>query len=146
MLNDSELAELEDVARRCRRDIVRMTHKAGSGHPGGSLSAIDALVVLYLRHMRVRPEDPLWHERDMFFLSKGHCTPAYYAAMAARGYVPHEELLTFRAMGSRLQGHPSNTHLPGVDSSSGSLGQGLSLANGAALAARYEGLGRATTS
>ena len=141
MLNDSELAELEDVARRCRRDIVRMTHKAGSGHPGGSLSAIDALVVLYLRHMRVRPEDPLWHERDMFFLSKGHCTPAYYAAMAARGYVPHEELLTFRAMGSRLQGHPSNTHLPGVDSSSGSLGQGLSLANGAALAARYEGLG-----
>ena len=97
MLNDSELAELEDVARRCRRDIVRMTHKAGSGHPGGSLSAIDALVVLYLRHMRVRPEDPLWHERDMFFLSKGHCTPAYYAAMAARGYVPHEELLTFRA-------------------------------------------------
>ena len=140
MLNDSELAELEDVARRCRRDIVRMTHKAGSGHPGGSLSAIDALVVLYLRHMRVRPEDPLWHERDMFFLSKGHCTPAYYAAMAARGYVPHEELLTFRAMGSRLQGHPSNTHLPGVDSSSGSLGQGLSLANGAALAARYEGL------
>ena len=140
MLNDQELAELEDVARQCRRDIVRMTHKAGSGHPGGSLSAIDALVVLYLRHMRVRPREPLWHGRDMFFLSKGHCTPAYYAVLAARGYLPHEELLTFRAMGSRLQGHPSNTHLPGVDSSSGSLGQGLSIANGAALAARYEGL------
>ena len=90
--------------------------------------------------MRVRPREPLWHGRDMFFLSKGHCTPAYYAVMAARGYLPHEELLTFRAMGSRLQGHPSNTHLPGVDSSSGSLGQGLSIANGAALAARYEGL------
>ena len=102
MLNDQELAELEDVARQCRRDIVRMTHKAGSGHPGGSLSAIDALVVLYLRHMRVRPQEPLWHERDMFFLSKGHCTPAYYAVMAARGYFPREELLTFRALGTRL--------------------------------------------
>jgi len=135
MLNDQELTELKDVARQCRRDIVRMTHKAGSGHPGGSLSAIDALVVLYLRHMRVRPQEPLWHERDMFFLSKGHCTPAYYAVMAARGYFPREELLTFRALGTRLQGHPSNTHLPGVDSSSGSLGQGLSVANGAALAA-----------
>jgi len=134
MLNDQELTELKDVARQCRRDIVRMTHKAGSGHPGGSLSAIAALVVLYLRHMRVRPQEPLWHERDMFFLSKGHCTPAYYAVMAARGYFPREELLTFRALGTRLQGHPSNTHLPGVDSSSGSLGQGLSVANGAALA------------
>lgn len=141
MLTESELIELQDVARQCRRDIVRMTHAAGSGHPGGSLSAIDALVVLYLRHLNVRPQDPLWHERDMFILSKGHCTPAYYAVMAARGFFPREELQTFRALGTRLQGHPSNTHLPGVDSSSGSLGQGLSVANGAALAARHEGLG-----
>ncbi|WP_127843072.1 transketolase [Actinomyces wuliandei] len=140
MLNDQELEEMRRVARQCRRDIVLMTHKAGSGHPGGSLSAIDVLVVLYLRHMRIRPKEPLWRERDMFFLSKGHCTPAYYAAMAARGLIAHEELMTFRAMRTRLQGHPSNTHLPWVDSSSGSLGQGLSVANGAALAARHDGV------
>ena len=141
MLTDQDRQELRDIARQCRRDIVRMTHKAGSGHPGGSLSAIDALVVLYLRHMDVDPSDPLRHDRDMFILSKGHCTPAYYAVMAARGYFPREELMTFRAMHTRLQGHPSNAHLPAADSSSGSLGQGLSIANGAALAARLEGLG-----
>lgn len=140
MLTDNELKELEVLARQCRRDIVRMTHRAGSGHPGGSLSAIDVLVVLYMRHLRVRTEDPLWRERDMFFLSKGHCTPAYYAAMAARGFFPREELMTFRAMHTRLQGHPSNTHLPGIDSSSGSLGQGLSVANGAAIAAKHDHL------
>ncbi|WP_223912301.1 transketolase [Actinomyces capricornis] len=139
MMNDAQLQELEDIARQCRRDIVRMTNKAGSGHPGGSLSAIDALVVLYFRHLNIRPEEPMWPQRDMFFLSKGHCTPAYYTAMSARGYFPREELMTFREMHTRLQGHPSNTHLPGVDSSSGSLGQGLSLANGAALAARHDG-------
>lgn len=140
MLTDEELSQLTDVARQCRRDIVRMTNKAGSGHPAGSLSAIDALVVLYLHHLRVRPEEPDWRERDQFFLSKGHCTPAYYAAMAARGFFPREELMTFRALPTRLQGHPSNTHLPGVDSSSGSLGQGLSVANGAAIAAKHDGL------
>lgn len=140
MLNDEEVTELEETAKQCRRDIVRMTHKAGSGHPGGSLSAIDALLVLYMKHLRVRPEDPHWRERDMFILSKGHCTPAYYSALAVRGYLPREELMTFRAMGSRLQGHPSNTHLPGIDISSGSLGQGLSVANGAAMAARLDGI------
>lgn len=140
MLKDEELAELLEQAKECRRYIVKMTNHAGSGHPGGSLSAIDFLVVLYMKYLNVRPEEPLWHERDMFFLSKGHCTPAYYSAMAARGFFDKEELMTFRDLHTRLQGHPSNTHLPGVDSSSGSLGQGLSLANGAALAAKGEGL------
>lgn len=139
MMTEDEVRDLEEKARECRRDIVRMTNAAGSGHPGGSLSAIDALLVLYMRHLRVRPEDPYWNDRDMFFLSKGHCTPAYYTAMATRGYFPRDELMTFRAIGSRLQGHPSNSHLPGVDISSGSLGQGLSVCNGAALAARLDG-------
>lgn len=138
MLNDEEVVELEEIAKEGRRSILKMTHKAGSGHPAGSMSAIDTLTVLYEKHMRVRPEEPRWPERDMFFLSKGHCTPAYYAALAARGYLPTEELMTFRALGSRLQGHPSNSHLDAVDISSGSLGQGLSIANGAALAARMD--------
>lgn len=139
MLTDEEVKELEDLAKQNRRDIVRMVHHAGSGHPGGSLSAIDALTVLYMKHLRVRPEDPAWQDRDMFFLSKGHCTPAYYTAMASRGFLPREELMTFRDMHTRLQGHPSNAHLPGVDISSGSLGQGLSVCNGAALAAKIDG-------
>ena len=138
MVDTQELEKLQGIARQCRRDIVKMVHHAGSGHPAGSLSAIDILVVLYFRHMNIRTEEPQWRERDMFFLSKGHCTPAYYSALAARGYFDHDELMTFRDMGTRLQGHPSNTHLECVDSSSGSLGQGLSLANGAALAAKYD--------
>ena len=89
----------------CRRDIVKMVHHAGSGHPAGSLSAIDILVVLYFRHMNIRTEEPQWRERDMFFLSKGHCTPAYYSVLAARGYFEHDELMTFRDLGTRLQGH-----------------------------------------
>lgn len=139
MLTDDEVRELEDLVRQNRRDIVRMVHHAGSGHPGGSLSAIEALTVLYMKHLRVRTEQPDWPERDMFFLSKGHCTPGYYTAMASRGFFPREELMTFRDLETRLQGHPSNAHLPGVDISSGSLGQGLSVCNGAALAARLDG-------
>ncbi|EGF56274.1 transketolase [Actinomyces sp. oral taxon 170] len=138
MVDTQELEKLQGIARQCRRDIVKMVHHAGSGHPAGSLSAIDILVVLYFRHMNIRTEEPQWRERDMFFLSKGHCTPAYYSVLAARGYFDHDELMTFRDLGTRLQGHPSNTHLECVDSSSGSLGQGLSLANGAALAAKYD--------
>jgi transketolase subunit A len=137
MVDTQELEKLQGIAQQCRRDIVKMVHHAGSGHPAGSLSAIDILVVLYFRHMNIRTEEPQWRERDMFFLSKGHCTPAYYSVLAARGYFDHDELMTFRDLGTRLQGHPSNTHLECVDSSSGSLGQGLSLANGAALAAKY---------
>ena len=138
MVDTQELEKLQGIAQQCRRDIVKMVHHAGSGHPAGSLSAIDILIVLYFRHMNIRTEEPQWRERDMFFLSKGHCTPAYYSTLAARGYFDHDELMTFRDMGTRLQGHPSNTHLECVDSSSGSLGQGLSLANGAALAAKYD--------
>lgn len=139
-MKQEEVAELQKIALECRRDIVRMVHHAGSGHPGGSLSAIDVLVVLYMRHMRIRLNEPHWRERDMFFLSKGHCTPAYYAALSARGFFPRSELMTFRDMNTRLQGHPSNTHLDCVDASSGSLGQGLSIANGAALEAKFDKL------
>ena len=139
-LKQEEIESLEQTALECRRDIVRMVHQAGSGHPAGSLSAIDVLVVLYMKYMRVRTSEPHWHGRDMFFLSKGHCTPAYYAAMSARGFFPREELMTFRDMHTRLQGHPSNLHLDCVDASSGSLGQGLSVANGAALAAKHDGM------
>ena len=139
-LKQEEIESLEQTALECRRDIVRMVHHAGSGHPAGSLSAIDVLVVLYMKYMRVRTSEPHWHGRDMFFLSKGHCTPAYYAAMSARGFFPREELMTFRDMHTRLQGHPSNLHLDCVDTSSGSLGQGLSVANGAALVAKHDGM------
>ena len=139
-LKQEEIESLEQTALECRRDIVRMVHHAGSGHPAGSLSAIDVLLVLYMKYMRVRTSEPHWHGRDMFFLSKGHCTPAYYAAMSARGFFPREELMTFRDMHTRLQGHPSNLHLDCVDASSGSLGQGLSVANGAALAAKHDGM------
>lgn len=139
-LKQEEIESLEQTALECRCDIVRMVHHAGSGHPAGSLSAIDVLVVLYMKYMRVRTNEPHWHGRDMFFLSKGHCTPAYYAAMSARGFFPREELMTFRDMHTRLQGHPSNLHLDCVDASSGSLGQGLSVANGAALAAKHDGM------
>ena len=139
-LKQEEIESLEQTALECRRDIVRMVHHAGSGHPAGSLSAIDVLVVLYMKYMRVRTSEPHWHGRDMFFLSKGHCTPAYYAAMSARGFFPREELMTFRDMHTRLQGHPSNLHLDCVDASSGSLGQGLSVAYGAALAAKHDGM------
>lgn len=139
-MKQEEIESLEQTALECRRDIVRMVHHAGSGHPAGSLSAIDVLVVLYMKYMRVRTSEPHWHGRDMFFLSKGHCTPAYYAAMSARGFFPREELMTFRDMHTRLQGHPSNLHLDCVDASSGSLGQGLSVANGAALAAKHDGM------
>ena len=139
-LKQEEIESLEQTALECRRDIVRMVHHAGSGHPAGSLSAIDVLLVLYMKYMRVRTSEPHWHGRDMFILSKGHCTPAYYAAMSARGFFPREELMTFRDMHTRLQGHPSNLHLDCVDASSGSLGQGLSVANGAALAAKHDGM------
>ena len=139
-LKQEEIESLEQTALECSRDIVRMVHHAGSGHPAGSLSAIDVLLVLYMKYMRVRTSEPHWHGRDMFFLSKGHCTPAYYAAMSARGFFPREELMTFRDMHTRLQGHPSNLHLDCVDASSGSLGQGLSVANGAALVAKRDGM------
>jgi transketolase len=114
-----------------------MTHKAGSGHPGGSLSATDVLVTLYFRWLRVDPRKPAWEDRDRFVLSKGHCSPAMYAVLAERGFFPRSELDGFRKMGRLLQGHV-DIGVPGVDFSAGSLGQGLSFANGAALGLRMD--------
>ncbi len=131
--------DLLDVTNRMRAHIIRMTAAAGSGHPGGSLSATDIIATLYFRHMRVDPANPEWEDRDRFVLGKGHAAPALYAALALRGFFPEEELLTLRRLGSRLQGHPCRSETPGVDMSTGSLGQGLSIANGMALAGRVSG-------
>ncbi len=133
--------QLQAVARRVRRHIVRMTAEAGSGHPGGSLSATDILVALFFRILRHDPANPHWPERDRFVLSKGHATPGYYAVLAEAGYFPVEELLTFRRLGSRLQGHSVMATPPGVEMSAGSLGMGLSFSLGLALAARLDGQG-----
>ncbi|MFP4169808.1 MAG: transketolase [Methanomassiliicoccales archaeon] len=136
---DDEIAELERTANEIRKHVLRMTHAAGSGHPGGSLSCADVLTALYFKVMNHRPQDPGWPERDRLVLSKGHAAPAYYAALAESGYFPVSELLTLRKLGSRLQGHPSRSRTPGVEMSTGSLGQGLSVANGMALAAKLNG-------
>lgn len=133
------IAALEKKATRYRMEIVEMLAEAGSGHPGGSLSAIDLVSALYHGKLRQRPAEPGWPERDRFVLSKGHGVPALYVVMADLGYFPREELWTLRKLGSRLQGHPSVTSLPGLEGSTGSLGQGLSMAQGMALAARLDG-------
>ena len=118
------------------------THSAKSGHPGGSLSIAEVLSFLYFREMRVDPANPAWPERDRLVLSKGHAAPALYAALAERGFFPAEELTTLRKIGSRLQGHPNMNTVPGVDMSTGSLGQGISAACGMALGAKVK-IGRA---
>ena len=135
---DPSIEELESIAQRLRRNIVKMTFTAGSGHPGGSLSEIDILTVLYFKVMRINPKAPLWDARDRFILSKAHACPGLYAVLAARGYFEEEELWTFRKVNSRLQGH-AHIMTPGVEMSSGSLGQGLSFGIGCALAARIDG-------
>jgi transketolase len=122
-----------------RQQIVQMITTAGSGHPGGSLSIADVMTVLYFQAMQIDPSRPDWPERDRLVLSKGHAAPALYAALALRGYFPLEELSTLRKLGSRLQGHPDRKKLPGVEMSTGSLGQGLSVANGMALGLRLQG-------
>ena len=131
--------DLANVTKRMRAHIVTMLAAAGSGHPGGSLSATDVIASLYFKHMNIDPENPGWEDRDRFVLCKGHAAPALYAALAIRGFFPEDELITIRKLGSRLQGHPSMDHTPGVDMSTGSLGQGLSVANGMALAGRIDG-------
>lgn len=133
------IENLKAICRDVRADIVKMTAAAGSGHPGGSLSSVELLTALYFNVLNHRPEDPHWPERDRFILSKGHVCPVLYSVMARTGYFPVEELMTLRKFGSRLQGHPSYKALPGLESSSGSLGQGLSIANGLALAAKLDG-------
>ena len=130
--------DLAAVCKRLRRRIVTMIGKAGSGPPGGSLSAVEIVATLYWRVLRHRPADPNWSDRDRFILSKGHAAPVLYAALAECGYFPIGELDTLRKFGSHLQGHADRTHTPGVEMSSGSLGQGLSFATGCALAARID--------
>ncbi len=132
------IKDLEEKTRLFRREILEMTFKAGSGHPGGSLSAIDIITVLYYHQMRVDPANPQWADRDRFILSKGHVCPALYAVLAEVGFFPKEALWTLRRPGSILQGHPDMRLTPGVEMSTGSLGQGLSVACGMALAARID--------
>lgn len=133
------LMKLEAKAREIRRYIILMTAAAGSGHPGGSLSATDIVTALYFEVLKIDPKRPDDPNRDRFVLSKGHAAPLLYAALAERGFFPPPELMTLRKLGSRLQGHPDMRKLPGVEMSTGSLGQGLSAANGMALAARLDG-------
>ncbi|MFH1724696.1 MAG: transketolase [Elusimicrobiota bacterium] len=130
--------DLKTLTRDLRVDIIRMIEEAGSGHPGGSLSIIDILATLYSRHLRHRPQEPAWPDRDRVVLSKGHCCPALYAVLARAGYFPRERLATLRKLGSPLQGHPDRLSLPGLEASTGSLGQGLSIAVGMALAGRLD--------
>jgi transketolase len=127
---------LESIAKRLRRDIVTMIAKAGSGHPGGSLSAVEIITALYGKILRHKPADPHWPDRDRFILSKGHAAPVLYAILADCGYFPKSELAALRLLDSHLQGHADRTATPGVEMSSGSLGQGLSFAIGVALAGR----------
>lgn len=131
--------ELQKTANEVRKGIVRAVHSAKAGHPGGSLSAADLFTYLYFEEMNIDPKNPKMEDRDRFVLSKGHTAPGLYSALANRGYFPVEELLTLRHVGSRLQGHPCMQETPGVDMSSGSLGQGLSAAVGMALAAKMDG-------
>jgi transketolase len=131
--------ELQRKANEVRKGIVTAVHAAGAGHPGGSLSAADIFTYLYFEEMNINPEKPDDPDRDRFVLSKGHTAPGLYSVMAQRGYFPVEELTTLRKLGSRLQGHPSMQYLPGLDMSSGSLGQGISVACGMALSAKLDG-------
>lgn len=128
--------EMELKCRSLRCDIINMIGAAGSGHPGGSLSVLEIIVALYYSIMRIDPKNPAWQERDRFVLSKGHAAPALYAVLADLGYFPRDEIETFRQLGSRLQGHPDKKKLPGLDASTGSLGQGVSIAVGMALGAK----------
>ena len=133
------LIDLPAIARTLRRDIVTMVHQARSGHCGGSLSAVEILVLLYWEVLRIRPHEPGWEDRDRFVLSKGHACPALYAALARRGYISVEHLGSLRRFGSPLQGHPSMHFTPGLDMNAGSLGQGLSAGCGMALGALARG-------
>ena len=130
--------ELQKTANEVRKSIITALHAAGAGHPGGSLSSTDIFTYLYFEEMNVDPKNVSDPDRDRFVLSKGHCAPGLYSVMAEKGYFPKEELTTLRKLGSRLQGHPSMQYLPGLDMSSGSLGQGISAACGMALSAKLD--------
>jgi transketolase len=136
--SDLSVAELKEIAKNLRRHVIRMIAAAGSGHPGGSLSATDIITALYFKVLHHDPQNPQWLDRDRFILSKGHAAPILYAALAESGYFPVEELLTLRKLDSRLQGHTDRNLTPGVEMSAGALGQGLSFGVGVALVARLD--------
>ncbi len=133
----ADVEKLSGVSKRIRQHIIKMLYKAGSGHPGGSLSSVEILVSLYFYKMKYDPKNPKWPDRDRFVLSKGHGVPALYAVLAEAGFFSVEELDTLRKLGSRLQGHAS-VYTPGIEASTGSLGTGISIANGMALAAKLD--------
>lgn len=135
---EQEIEFLQEKAKQIRRGIIEAVYSNQSGHPGGSLSIADILSVLYFKEMNINPEQPDWEERDRLVLSKGHCSPALYSALANRGFFEVDELKTFRNVNSRLQGHPDRKNIPGVDMTTGSLGQGLSAANGIAIAGKMD--------
>ena len=137
-LKIEDIKELEKKAKQVRRGIIEAVYSNQSGHPGGSLSVADIMTVLYFNEMNINPENPNWEDRDRLVLSKGHCAPALYSCLANRGYFDVEELKTFRNINSRLQGHPDKNKVPGVDMTTGSLGQGLSSANGMAIAGKMD--------
>ncbi len=138
-MTSQEKNQLAITACKVRMGIVESTHAAKCGHPGGSLSAADMFTYLYFKELNVDPKNPKWEDRDRFVLSKGHTAPGLYSALALRGFFPVEDLLTLRKVGSYLQGHPNMNSVPGVDMSTGSLGQGISTACGMALAAKVKG-------
>jgi transketolase len=136
MVTEQDIREVGEAARQIRRDVVRMIHLAGDGHPGPALSVADIVAALYFKVLRVNPAEPLWEGRDRFILSKGHACPTLYAALARRGFFSPDVLPSLRSLGSILQGHPVMQKTPGVDSTSGSLGNGVSIGLGMTLAAR----------
>jgi transketolase len=133
-VEEKSLKQLENQAEKIRESIIKMLENAGSGHAAGPLGMADILTALYFRILRHDPKDPTWSQRDIFLISNGHCAPVQYAAMAHAGYFPKKELLSLRQLGSRLQGHPERSALPGLENTSGPLGSGLSQASGMALA------------
>ena len=137
-MTTQEIKQLSILACKVRMGIIESTHAAKCGHPGGSMSATEMFTYLYNKELNVDPANPKWEDRDRFVLSKGHCAPGLYAALAHRGFFPVEDLLQLRKVGSYLQGHPNMNTVPGVDMSTGSLGQGISTACGMALAAKYQ--------
>ena len=138
-MTELEKKQLQIIACKVRMGIIESTHSAKAGHPGGSLSAADMFTYLYFKELNVDPANPKWEDRDRFVLSKGHTAPGLYAALAHRGFFPVEDLITLRHVGSYLQGHPNMNSVPGVDMSTGSLGQGISCAVGMALGLKHQG-------
>ena len=138
-MTSSEKKQLQITACKVRMGVIESTYGAKAGHPGGSLSAAEVYTYLYFKEMNIDPKNPKWEDRDRFVLSKGHTTPGLYSTLALRGFFPVEDLPTFRHIDSYLQGHPNMNMVPGVDMSTGSLGQGVSVATGMALAAKYTG-------